>query len=472
MTDTVDNSGAARIVKVTMNLGDLPYFEARSHMVVGAAEELRQICFHRDHLVQCFPLLVCERRILDALEMNLFMEHRYRGRFLPPKNGGTRNLYGGVTVRTLRSMANSLRRFLAWLAENDVDWRDVYALADGEKAKAWLPPYRYRAHLISQVVAGILSRDSANLYINHVRQFYEWALSTGRVDQIPFRYSRVPVRKRRRDGDIDLLFHRMYGEKALTIQTSDLIIPKKYRAKRAPASEGLAPFSSEEIRWFFDSYYMRLEMRRLWAMLALACGLRADEVASLPETVVKDPDIACRDMFPITVVGKFSKMRKVLVPKFLMRLLWEYRNSPVRLRRAGKWDLANGVAGDRPLFLNRSGAGVNTGSISNLTVCVAKELAERGVDFKRSFHDLRSTFATNLARFMLDRNLPSGFIQYWLMALLGHSQFSTTLKYLNFARSVTFELQMQEWTEEVFADLVPSLRLEAGVVLEATNDHH
>ncbi|RQU90549.1 hypothetical protein DF053_03350 [Burkholderia cepacia] len=129
------------------------------------------------------------------------------------------------------------------------------------------------------------------------------------------------------------------------IQTSDLAILKKYRARRAPSGEGLTPFSTDEIRWFFNSYYMRLEMRRLWATLTLACGLRAGEVASLPESIAKDPDVDCSEIFPITVVGKFNKVRKILGPQFLMRLLREYRNSPERLHRAGRWDLANGVTG-------------------------------------------------------------------------------------------------------------------------------
>ena len=62
---------------------------------------------------------------------------------------------------------------------------------------------------------------------------------------------------------------------------------------------------------------------------------------------------------------------------------------------------------------------------------------------------------------MLKLNLPLGFIQYKLMTLLGHTQFSTTLKYLNFARSVTFESQMQSWVDRVFADLAPTLEFEA-----------
>lgn len=461
-TGTASDCSKARVIRVTLNLGDLPYFEGGTGVTVGAGVDRRQICFHRDRPVERFPLLVCERRVIDALEMNLFMEHRYRGRFLPPKRGGNRNPLGGVTVKTLASLANSLRGFLAWLAENEVDWHEVYAVADGEKAKAWLPPYRYRAYLISQVLAGELSRDTANLYINHVRQFYEWALSTGRIDRIPFRYTRMPVRKRRRDGDVDLLFHRVYSEKALMIQTSDLAIPKKYRAKQDTSGAGLTPFSTEEIRWFFGSHYMRLDMRRLWAALALTCGLRADEVATLPEDIAEDPAIAGRNVFSARIVGKFNKERTILIPRFLMQLLWQYRNSPERLHRAGRWDLANGPTEARPLFLNRSGAPVNTGSISNITVCVACELAACGIEFDRSFHDLRSTFTTSLVRFMLERELPLGFIQYRLMKLLGHSRFSTTVKYINFARSVTFDQQMQDWVDEVFADLTPSLKQEAA----------
>ncbi|WP_080403156.1 site-specific integrase [Burkholderia ubonensis] len=469
--DPPGRSGKARVVRATLNLGDLPYFASGSDVTTEVGAGQRQICFHRDRPVARFPLLFCESRMVDALEMNLFMEHRYRGRFLPPKKGGNRNPCGGVTVKTLVSLANSLRGFLGWLADNDVDWHEVYAVSDGEKARAWLPPYRYRAYLIGRVVAGELSRDTANLYINHVRQFYEWALSTRRIERIPFRYTRMPVRKSRRDGDVDLLFHSTYGEKALMVQTSDLAIPKKYRGRQATSGAGLKPFSTEEIRWFFDSHYMRLEMRRLWGALALTCGLRADEVATLPEGVAEDPSLAEREIFSATVVGKFNKARRILIPRFLMHLLWQYRNSPERLHRAVRWDLVNGPTADRPLFLNRSGARVNSGSVSNITACVASELAASGIAFNRSFHDLRSTFATSLARFMLDRHIPLGFIEYWLMALLGHSQFSTTLKYINFARSVTFEQQMQDWVDQVFADLVPWLQGEAVPGASPVGDH-
>ena len=57
---------------------------------------------------------------------------------------------------------------------------------ESEKAKEWLPPYQFRAHLIDRVRRSELSLNTANLYISHVRQFYEWAWQTNRIKKLPF----------------------------------------------------------------------------------------------------------------------------------------------------------------------------------------------------------------------------------------------------------------------------------------------
>ncbi|MBR8093135.1 tyrosine-type recombinase/integrase [Burkholderia cenocepacia] len=455
-------TSGALVVPVCMNLGDLPYFDGLASLNTGRSDvKVRQVRFHRDHVVDRFPLLYCASRLRDALEMNLFMEHRYRGKFLRPKTSRNRNPQGGVSLKTLKSIANSLRGFLTWLDRTDMDWREVYAAADGDRAKAWLAPYRYRVHLIGEIEAGRISRDTANLYVNHVRQFYEWAHTMRRIDRIPFAYKRISIRKPRRDGDFDLLFSTVQDEKALMIQTTDLAIPKKYGSKKAEIGTGLTPFTVEELKMFFDSYHMRLDSRKLWAELALACGLRAAEVAALSESAVVNPLLSSIAAFPVRITGKFNKERTILIPGFLMAALWQYRNSTERLRRAAKWDLVHGADSGRPLFLNRSGKAINSASLTNITSFVARESARRGTQFTRSFHDLRATFATSLARFMLEQQLPLGFIQYKLMSLMGHASFATTQKYLNFARSVTFESQMQDWVTQIFADLCPALESEA-----------
>jgi len=450
------------VVPVSINLGTLPYFDGVVSLASGDEETtLRRVRFHRDHIVDGFPLLFCAARPFDASEMNLFMEHRYRGKFRRPKNGGHRNDLGGVTVKTVKSIANSLRVFLAWLVATKTDWREIYAVADTDRAKAWLPPYRYRAFLISRIEAKEISRDTANLYINHLRQFYEWALAMRRIERVPFQYNWITIKKQRKDGDFDVLFSSIQDEKGISIQTTDLIIPKKYKNRKAALDDDLAPYSADELRWFFDSHYMRTETRKRCADLAVVCGLRAEEVATFPESAVEDPSICGKSLFTVKILGKFNKERKILIPRFLMEELWAYKNSFDRLHRAGKWDLRKGTGAVRPLFLNRSGGSMSGEYLTNFTSFVKAELSEKGVSFERSFHDLRATFATTLARFMLGKGLPLGFIQYKLMSLMGHANFSTTQKYINFAGSVTFESQMQDWVDRVFSDLRPSLETEA-----------
>ena len=455
------------LFRTTINLGKLPYFSGACVDSPDFADlPLREICFHQDHIVDRFPLLYCASRLSDSLEMNLFMEHRYRGKFHPPKKGGNRNLIGGVTVKTLRSVSNSLRSFLAWLEGNDVDWKEVYAVSLSDKAKSWLPPYRYRSHLIERVRANEISRDTANLYISHVRQFYEWAWKTRRIEKIPFQYKNVTIKKKRKDGDFDLLFTSFWDEKGMVIQTSDLAIPKKYKSKNRNLDDGLSPYTPEELTCLFSSAYLQADSRRLWAELALICGLRASEIVDLEEAVVCDPATGTSKVYSVQIVGKFNKSRKIMIPRSLMVTLWAYKNSTDRHKRAGKWDLHYGSEKPRKLFINRSGKPLNEGSLTNIAPTIKADLSEKGVSFNRSFHDLRSTFATSLARFMLEKQLPLGFIQYKLMALMGHANFSTTQKYINFARSITYEEQMQDWVESIFVDVQESLELEAREKVE------
>lgn len=71
-----------KVIKKTVSIGKLPY--------VSTVDEKgqRTISFHEDHVVERFPRVLSLVRIQDALEINLFLEHRYIGFFMPPKRGG------------------------------------------------------------------------------------------------------------------------------------------------------------------------------------------------------------------------------------------------------------------------------------------------------------------------------------------------------------------------------------------------
>lgn len=64
--------------RLNVNMGDLPYFDNSD------AKPLREIVFHHDREVEKFPRLHSLTRIEDVLEMNLFLEHRFKGIFMPP----------------------------------------------------------------------------------------------------------------------------------------------------------------------------------------------------------------------------------------------------------------------------------------------------------------------------------------------------------------------------------------------------
>lgn len=97
------------VVKCNVNMGALPYFDGEN------AHRLRMVSFHQDRMTEKFPRLHSLTRIEDVLEMNLFLEHRYKGMFMSPKRGGHANSLGGVSLLTLNSIAYSLSIFLDWL---------------------------------------------------------------------------------------------------------------------------------------------------------------------------------------------------------------------------------------------------------------------------------------------------------------------------------------------------------------------
>lgn len=450
------------VVKCGVNMGALPYFNGEK------TNRLRMVAFHQDRVTEKFPRLHSLTRIEDVLEMNLFLEHRYKGMFMPPKRGGHANSLGGVSLLTLNSIAYSLSIFLDWLEQHNVAWQEVMAVAATDKAKYWLPVYRFRKHLIERVENKLIDRDTANVYMNHIRQFYEWAMKQRRIEKIPFDYKTKIIRKKRKDGDIDFLFTSLYEqERGIPVTTTDLLIPKKYKQKKFNDGD-LAPYSKEELELLYSSQELTKPSTRLWVELAHLCGLRADEVAGFPSAAVVDPSLTSQTLFYVEIIGKFNKRRNIMVSRLLMNSLWTYLNSAERQHRLSKWQLENGEISEAPLFLNRSGKPIQAKSVGNIISNVRDELRDKCL--KRSFHDLRSTFATNLASFMLNKNLPIGFIQYKLMRLLGHSNFSTTQKYINFVRSETFDKQMASWVDKLFGEHLSSLHDELVVLQGDTHE--
>lgn len=443
---------------VKVNLGRLPSFNNELVSVPSTAHMIRSIYYQAPHVENKFPLLISDTRLKECLEANLFLDYRYKGKFIPPQKGGQKNLLGGVQVKTIKSIANSLKAFLTWFESEKLSFDSLYAVSITDEAKQWLPAYRYRKHLIIKVNNRELDLDTANLYIAHVRQFYEWAYQTKRMEKLPFKYKNKIVRKNKTNSEFDLLFSSPFQSRGIEVTTSDLKIPRKHKQKRFNTE--LTPFNKDEINLLFSTKYIKGGARRLWCELGLFCGLRAVDIVELEDTDIVDISLCNTDVFTVSLTGKQNKSRKIHVARSLMGRLWDYKVSAVRLSRIAKWEIRFGTEPTKKLFINRSGNKLNTGSITNIPSKVNAELSDSPLKLERSFHDLRATFATSLAMQMLKQNLPLGFLQYKLMQLMGHNQFSTTEKYINMARSTSFNKQMSCWVEGIFKGIEDEIKKE------------
>lgn len=155
---------------------------------------------------------------------------------------------------------------------------------------------------------------------------------------------------------------------------------------------------------FSNKDYLELRNKAIIAMMA-DCGLRAMEIASIKESDVRETDIK--------VFGKGNKERIVFISPALKKIL-------IRYERAKKQYFKNRIQYNDNYFLAYQGKAISTVAVWNLV----KEASERvSITGKRvSPHMFRHYFAV--------QSVMAGIDIYSLSRLLGHSDVSTTQRYL------------------------------------------
>jgi integrase/recombinase XerD len=161
--------------------------------------------------------------------------------------------------------------------------------------------------------------------------------------------------------------------------------------------------SPEEVATFLEAVESRRD--RVALTTAYATGVRASEVVGLR---IQDID---RSRMVIHVVhGKGGKQRYVMLSPKLLGILRAYWT----IERPCYW-LFPGRGGEKPL------------DPSTLNAACAAAVEATGISKRATLHSLRHAFATHL----LEQGTDIRIIQ----ALLGHSQLSTTARYVNVATS-------------------------------------
>jgi integrase/recombinase XerD len=184
-----------------------------------------------------------------------------------------------------------------------------------------------------------------------------------------------------------------------TLQRPDLIVMLPYGKKPKPLPCVLA---HDEVRRLFEA--LANPRHRLLLQLAYAAGLRVSEVVRL-----KVADIDSRRLTLHIRCAKGRKDRMVPLSTLLLRLLRVYWRDV----RPKEW-----------LFPGRTPAGhLSIGAAQR--VCW-QAVRAAGITKKASMHTLRHSYATHLLEAGTD--LPT------LQKLLGHSQLSTTMRYLHISQ--------------------------------------
>lgn len=347
-----------------------------------------------------FPILLWDS-MESCVPANLFLRH-----YLLRGHIGSK--------RSWPSTGRALYDFFSVLQAHALDWRDV----DRGEAKSLVAAYRDYC-----LVACELAPNTTRQRLHYICKFYEFALSQGWVQRLPFAYEERSVKR-----ETGVLAHvDASGGKAM----ANDVMPRSHKAlpKFLSMAEIKALLAAAE------NPHHRIMMR-----LALHTGLRREEIAAFPLAYVFDPDRARRTERNLRIqldpfdgsgmVTKGSKPRDIYVSRQLMAELYHYV-SKVRGERASL-----SKTPQRALCLNRFGEpyGEDGKSLNRIIRDAGKRAG-----IKAHAHKLRHTYATHTL-VSLQRNPSSGLEPLvFVQRQLGHSSIHTTMVYLHLVNEMADE---------------------------------
>jgi integrase/recombinase XerD len=180
-------------------------------------------------------------------------------------------------------------------------------------------------------------------------------------------------------------------------------IPERIAYARRPKTVPVI-LSREEVAAFLEAVPIRRD--RVALTTAYATGLRASEVVGL-----RNQDIDSSRTVIHVAKGKGGKQRYVMLSPKLLGMLRAYWD----IERPHRPWLFPGRSGEKPL------------DPSTLNAACAAAVSATGISKRATLHSLRHAFATHLHEQGTDIRI--------IQALLGHSQLSTTARYVNVSTS-------------------------------------
>lgn len=358
------------------------------------------------------------------------------------------NLYLTICARKTQSIATraqALLMFTRWIELNGKSYRDIFTdPSDGVG-------HKFADFLVRCVIGGHdkkLKLSTAKTYMRFIVDFYKWMNREGvliwseKVRPFEFTLKRIP---RKSNKNVDMLSHIKRNHEIL-VQSSS-VMNKFPRSGKIPDHKKLKPLPEYELG-VLDSYINRIEFpkrNRLMIELAYKGGLRVEEVASLNEGAIYQPslgevecDLALKTSNGVQTKNDLSRVTKI--PASLMTVLHDYKISEGRQSIVDSLStLSEGNQFEPRLFLSNNTllGSISPNTIQGIWSDLRAEIRLVHETWYYKFHDLRSTFATDfLLQKARESNLPLDFFFSELKSLMGHSESTDTMVYIDFLKDL------------------------------------
>lgn len=322
---------------------------------------------------------------------------------------------------TWAAYGRALFDFFAFLLANDLDW--TTGPAPGFPG----PLVAYRDWSLGELG---LSPRTVNQRLRIVIRFYSWALEAKLIDVLPFEKSTVSL-----TAEPNSLSHLdpHFG----VVEAPDILL-----REQSCSIPFITKEQAKDCLNNLDNY-----AHQLMFQLMLRTGLRQVECRTFPEKYVFDPtrrnDLSRNkkirvSLSPRDMKLKFGKPREIDVPFGLMEDLFWYSSRHRQLRENKSSDSAKPTT----LFLTEAGRPYGktafTDIFSRLSACMKYRVRP---------HMLRHTYATYLLWSLRQSKHFKGEPLLYVRDRLGHSNVTTTAKYLHLVNTLEGHLILQHEDE-------------------------
>ena len=372
------------------------------------------------------------------------------GQFVCVVNSYFFDLKAVSRLKNLNSYARALLKYWSFLEESELVWDHFHPI------KRFKPTYLFRSFLLREIQEHKLSQSTANIYINHIKNFYLWAiheqfLSVKSEKEAPFKIEQILIQNK------GMLAHL---SPTIAVDSSDLRI----RVAKDSQTQNVRAMTvlDQESLVLLSQHFCHLSVEvKLQCLLALQCGLRIQEVSTLSIQAINRAyqltESQHRYEFPIGpstgVETKFGKERTIEISIELLTALRGYAISERRLKRLNKLSqklvqlnneeltlsyekqaTLSRCERFEPLFISEQGNPVDKKVIGARWADLRKIIRQREPNFNYRFHDLRATYGTYRLGDLLKAGIQPAEALGLLMGWMGHNDESTTWKYLRYLK--------------------------------------